>query len=57
MTRGIAKFLLWCNERGIKIDDRLEIRESMVDGSISVFSKSDASIPIGESCALLCLID
>ena len=48
--RRVANLLLWCAENGIQIDERLEIRESLRDGSISVFSKAGPSIAIGESC-------
>lgn len=50
MVRGISNLLLWCNEHKIEIDGRLEIRGSLLDGSMSVFSKSDAAIVIGETC-------
>ncbi|KAF8582760.1 SET domain-containing protein [Ramaria rubella] len=49
MLRGVPYFLCWCTEHGIEIDERLEIRVSPLDDSMSVFSRANASIGIGES--------
>jgi hypothetical protein len=55
--RGVANLLLWCAENGIEIDERLEIRESLLDSSMSVLSKTGVSIAIGESCTRFCSLD
>lgn len=47
--RDIPAFERWCSEQAIEIDERLEIRTESLDNTISVYTKPNVNVAIGES--------